>query len=202
MRLTTSSSMHVIKKEEKEAKLANFISEAIREQTTGAETAKICSIVAHSQTSPVIHAAAAMIEELTAAGFVVQVVLANMAKVEDENTLFAMNKLAAHGCCRVLKDRRLLDAHEQLVIGKNISWIGDSMRRDPLKSDSYERYANNDSNITRWATSSFERLWLCAKPLKTKTSPFSEKPVQADLFMALGKNDESESRTASAGTRH
>ncbi len=38
--------------------------------------------------------------------------------------------------CRVANDRRLFDAHEQLVLSAKDTWTGDCMRRDPTKRDS------------------------------------------------------------------
>ena len=37
---------------------------------------------------------------------------------------------------------RLIEAHEQLVLGPETCWIGDSMRREPSKCDAYETFVD------------------------------------------------------------
>ena len=41
---------------------------------------------------------------------------------------------------RWAKNPRMLDAHEQLVIGPNSTWMGDCMRRDPTKRDAFQSF--------------------------------------------------------------
>lgn len=70
--------------------------------------------------------------------------------------------------CRVLRDNRFLEAHEQVVLSDRAVWIGDSMRRDPAKRDAPEAFFANDARAAAYATSSFERLWTLAKPIRTR----------------------------------
>ena len=52
---------------------------------------------------------------------------------------------------------RLIEAHEQLVLGPQTCWIGDSMRREPAKCDAYETYIDDcaeTAGIRRWSPSS------------------------------------------------
>ena len=49
--------------------------------------------------------------------------------------------------------------HEQLVLGPAASWVGDCMRRDPMKRDAYECYAADCSKTAGWARTSFDRFW-------------------------------------------
>ena len=66
---------------------------------------------------------------------------------------------AQPGECRVVRDQRLIAAHEQLVLAPDYAWIGDSMRREPSRRDTFERFAPASAEIAMQATRSFERLW-------------------------------------------
>lgn len=72
-----------------------------------------------------------------------------------------------HGIsCRLLRDPRFLEAHEQVVLGNSTVWIGDSMRRDPSKRDCLEAFFENDKLAATNAAQSFERLWNLAQPVR------------------------------------
>ena len=58
---------------------------------------------------------------------------------------------------------RLIEAHEQLVIGPETCWIGDCMRRDPAKCDAYESFIEGCGEAAGCAAVSFERLWLASQ---------------------------------------
>ncbi|MEO0729875.1 MAG: hypothetical protein AAFY64_05800, partial [Pseudomonadota bacterium] len=51
------------------------------------------------------------------------------------------------------------DAHEQLVIAGRAVWIGDCMRRDPIKLDAFEQFIDSDAEAVQWARVAFDRLW-------------------------------------------
>ena len=59
----------------------------------------------------------------------------------------------------MVRDQRLLAAHEQLVLAPDYAWIGDSMRREPSRRDTFERFAPASAEVAMQATRSFERLW-------------------------------------------
>ena len=63
---------------------------------------------------------------------------------------------------RFLTDARMLEAHEQLVLGPATVWIGDCMRRDPSKRDAFETYCDLNVPTARSARRSFERMWSMA----------------------------------------
>ena len=66
---------------------------------------------------------------------------------------------------RLANDPRLLDAHEQLVIGDRSLWFGDSMRREPEKRDAFMQFIDGDDETVRRARMTFARLWESARPL-------------------------------------
>jgi hypothetical protein len=65
---------------------------------------------------------------------------------------------------------RLVEAHEQLVLGPETCWIGDCMRRDPAKCDAYESYVEGCGEAAGCAAVSFERLWGASEPLVSRTA--------------------------------
>ena len=84
--------------------------------------------------------------------------------------------MAAGGCiypqaatldceARLTRDPRLIEAHEQLVLGQRACWTGDSMRRDPAASDAYESFIDDCAKLAAAAHATFERLWSAADPL-------------------------------------
>jgi hypothetical protein len=70
---------------------------------------------------------------------------------------------------RWAKHPRLIEAHEQLVLGPETCWIGDCMRRDPAKCDAYESYVEGCGEAAGCAAVSFERLWLASQPLMSSS---------------------------------
>ena len=60
---------------------------------------------------------------------------------------------------------RLIEAHEQLVLGPQTCWIGDCMRRDPMKCDAFESYVEGCGEAAGCALVSLERLWIACEPL-------------------------------------
>jgi hypothetical protein len=72
---------------------------------------------------------------------------------------------------RHLADRRILDAHEQMVLAPTVCWIGDCMRRDPSTRDAFETMTTTHRQATSYAQSSFGRLWDIASPLALPCNP-------------------------------
>lgn len=142
-------------REDKEARLRAFIaSHAESHRASGvAPGMTTYRLLALSAESPVARALADLAPDLSAAGIRVE-------------ALFARRSTAAklEGAeCRFVTDLRLLDAHEQLVLDRVTAWIGDCMRRDPLKRDAYELYS--DSPVTAGhAARSFAQIWRAAGP--------------------------------------
>ncbi len=163
-----TSAMHVIKKEDKQAVLRAFISQALearRKVPVSAGLSLNFSVIARSPYSPVARAVAELSDDLAALGISVYAVFASLgsngsaAKRQDNNS-------DVNGT-RVIQDARLLDVHEVLLLDNNSSWIGDCMRRDPAQCDAYERYSSNCAFTNASVRSSFEQLWNGARPVKS-----------------------------------
>ena len=164
MTLYAPAHMTVVKKEEKETKLRDFLAHALKDLDVTSGT-PVLRVLARCGGSPVVRAVAAVQAELVAAGVEARVMLA----IVDGGSVVAAGSTCS---VRQLGDVRCLDAHELLVVGMAASWIGDSMRRDPSVRDSFELHAQSSVAAARQVAMSFDKLWARAagvKPLAAET---------------------------------
>ena len=138
----------IIRREEKVARLKEFACEAIGAHNDDADVA----IVARSSDSPVIQAVTAALAQAGTATARVRMIIVNADMLGGDGCLHHLGEV------RYALSSRLRDAHEQLVIGGH-AWIGDAMRRDPDKIDSFERFVTDDDESAAWAALAFNRLW-------------------------------------------
>jgi hypothetical protein len=123
-------------------------------------------IVARSMESPVVQAVAGLGEELADKGYKVRMILAQLdAESKPASWSHDGRTVAFAHEVRWARHPRLIEAHEQLVLGPETCWIGDCMRRDPLKSDAFENYIEDCGEAAGCAAVSFERLWVASEPL-------------------------------------
>jgi hypothetical protein len=150
--------MDVVKREVKEEKLKEFISAHLATLTAIEPTTWL--LVARSSHSPVVKALNALAPEIAKAQITVRAILAVLDHGAVDAQTETMMLCATE--CRVAGNPRLMEAHEQLVLGANTCWIGDSMRREPDKRDAYECYADDHAMTAKWATTGFHRLWAAS----------------------------------------
>jgi hypothetical protein len=152
---------------EKVAILTKFISKDLEARTQPALTIASDSylLIARTPDSPVAQALRASATAMAAAGIRVRAIF---SEVEPGRAAVAVRSepFSAPSECRLTRDSRLLSAHEQLVLSPERTWIGDCMRREPSKRDTFERYAESCAETARLAASSFERLWRMALPVE------------------------------------
>lgn len=185
-----SAGIDVVKREEKETKLKQFIEDclaiavAAAARSTGSSTLE-ASLVVRSAASPVVRALASVIEGHVETPISVKAVVANSDTAEPTDaTAAALDRIATE--IRILRDERLLNAHEQLVLGSSLTWVGDCMRRDPEKRDAYEFYGREANDAAAWARTSFERLWAHAEPLAPATdTAAADESAEAEGFDIL-----------------
>lgn len=158
----------IVRLEDKETKLKAFIRTVVEQATAAPDasgTAGNVLLVARSVDSPVAKAVASLVREGAIAGPVKAVLALLPRDGADASACETMAALVGSHGGRVVRDSRLFDAHEQLVLGPASSWFGDCMRRDPMKRDAYECYAADCSKTAGWARTSFDRLWDTCAPL-------------------------------------
>jgi hypothetical protein len=163
MRFRPPLRVSVTRHEDKEQKLQAFLSHHIAGiSPRGAHPAHLL-LVARSLDSPVVRAISGLCDDIASAGLGVRLILAHVDREplpEDwgRGLPFAYE-------IRWARHPRLVEAHEQLVIGPETCWIGDCMRRDPAKCDAYESYVEDCGEAAGCAAVSFERLWHASEPL-------------------------------------
>lgn len=165
MRFSPPARMNAVVKEEKEARLKAFIARHLASlQPAGSPEGTVTTyrLLALSTESPAARALAALAPELAAAGVAIEAVLARRSS-EDATAALATAD------CRFVTDIRLLDAHEQLVLDAANVWIGDCMRRDPGRRDTYELYAACPVAAGH-AVRSFAQIWGAAGPTGSWTT--------------------------------
>lgn len=184
MRLPLPPSNPALSREDKEAKLKAFITEALAiDGGRIDETRKTYSLVARSLASPVVKALHAATADIVAAGIAVRVVLFESEALADEPAQAALLDSSAIEI-RVLNDQRFSAAHEQLTLDHGRVWIGDCMRRDPAKRDAFEMYHTGLPTMTAHAEGSFAKLWEKA----TVANRVLSAPVAADILFAGNPN--------------
>lgn len=156
MRFLPKARLGVVTNEDKETRLKAFIGKHIEQ--TAAEispaTSTVYRLLTLSAESPAARVLAGFAAELSAAHISVEAVF---ARHERGDAPYPAN-------CRFVTDLRLLDAHEQLVLDHETVWIGDCMRRDPLRRDAFEFYAERCPYTAANADRSFARIWRAAGP--------------------------------------
>jgi len=159
----------IVRHEDKEAKLKSFVRSFVEQAQVRCETIPADStvlLIARSIDSPVAKAVASLVHE----GVItmpVKLILALPPRqaVEGDNSFETFSALVGSNGGRIVRDIRLFDAHEQLVLGPSASWVGDCMRRDPMKRDAYECYAADCIKTAGWTKTSFNRLWDACEPM-------------------------------------
>lgn len=161
---------------------------------TGMPTAQgVLMAVARSVESPLVKALLSLRQDIAAAGLPLRLILAQL----DHDALPETweQDLGPLACdVRWARRPRLIEAHEQLVLGPETCWIGDCMRRDPAKCDAFESYVEDCGEAAGCATVSFERLWVASEPIASAMAP---SPIA--MVDALSNADQ---RQVTVGTRH
>ncbi len=150
---------------DKVAKLSEFIVGDLEARTLHGLTTSSCYLlVCRSPKSPVAQALRSNAARLAAANVSIRVIY---CEVEPLGPDAVTAPFAPPSECRIMRDSRLLAAHEQLVLAPDRAWIGDCMRREPSKRDTYERFAENSAEVATLAARSFERLWRAAVSMRS-----------------------------------
>ncbi len=165
MRFRPPPGVGVTRHEEKERKLQAFLAHHISNLRPGGDVAPYphLLLIARSLESPVVKAISALGEEIAAAGLGVRLILAHVDR-DPAPQDWGRSIAFAHDI-RWARHPRLVEAHEQLVLGPQTCWIGDCMRRDPAKCDAFESFVEDCGEAAGCATVSFERLWHASQPL-------------------------------------
>lgn len=150
-------------KEERESNIKDFIRGALDDATAGRDDA--IALLARSPTSPVVAALLALTDELVERRIGAAIILAGGATAaEDETWSLSFNAQFVHEI-RLTSNPRILDAHEQLIVGDRSLWYGDCMRRDPAKRDAFASFLRDDAGAVRSGRFAFRQLWRGAQSI-------------------------------------
>ncbi len=162
MRIASPSRPVIMSRTDKEARLKDFIGEAVASRGEGSSRDTGLTLFVRNPDSPAARALFAASSEGRADADRIRVLICDTNT--DEPAGPSVLDIAGIEC-RVLADPSFGTAHEQLVIGHTHSWIGDCLRRDPTKRDAFELYHPNNTVVTVFAMASFEKLWVRGRPL-------------------------------------
>ena len=121
-------------------------------------------IIARSSSSPVLEFLSEHRSALIHAVAEVRIVLLE-ASDKAVSGLIERLSLVSAAPIRHASRPRLIDAHEQLVMGDLWCWYGDSMRRDPRKRDAFASFSAGNAELARLAWLSFNRIWQVSDAL-------------------------------------
>jgi hypothetical protein len=194
----------VVKREMKQAHLERFIAEQLARPTPASgdqPQRRRLRLLARSLESPVVKALIALGASLAEGDIEVEAIVAMPpARAEAEVVL---DGLPFTMTLRRAANPRLLDAHEQLLLGPVTTWIGDSMRRDPVQRDAYETFADDCMVTAGFARVAFDRLSVHTIDfLPTPRAPGSAADEAAMVSTLAGLPEAARPTGAIAGTRH
>lgn len=158
--------------DEKQARICDFIRQHL---TASGDCPRTVLVVARSAQSPVLQALQSVVRDGIIPGIEARVVVADD---EAGPVAGAGGELACD--VRIANNPRLMDAHEQLVVG-DAAWYGDSLRRDPMKRDAFESFIVNDLVAARRARATFEKLWQSAGLLPARDADVGHRAEGASL---------------------
>ncbi len=119
-------------------------------------------LVARSPESPVVQALRGHAVRMSSLGIRVRAIF---SEVDQASPVHLSAPFSMPSECRIVRDTRLLAAHEQLSLSPTSTWIGDCMRREPNKRDAFEQYAGDCAKTGAHAARSFEQMWRVTAPL-------------------------------------
>lgn len=165
MRAKSPSGCQVVRKEQKGALLRAFVSRALaRRELTGGDHEPIC-LIARSFESPSAQVLVSLASEIASLGLSVRTVITAIDNFDfGGEVAVGLRAPFTTEDTRIIRDPRLYDAHEQLILDATTTWVGDCMRREPAKTDAYERFAEDCPVTAKWARKSFASLWRAGRP--------------------------------------
>lgn len=203
MRLRPPLRVSVTRHGDKEQKLKDFIVQHMLADTEDHARFGEIQVVARSLESPVVKAIVSLSREISDAGVSVRMILAQAdSDALADGWTDAGQALGFQYDIRCARRPRLIEAHEQMVLGPHACWIGDSMRRDPAKCDAFESYVEGCGEAAGCALVSFERLWVASEPVLVRAPRPVVVPEDVEVPAAAETMAKPEAVETIAATRH
>jgi hypothetical protein len=123
----------------------------------------------------------------------VRLVFAKLAPVDQLAQLSSALQLVdprntGQGRIRFIRNGALLDAHEQLVLGREICWTGDMLRRCDGHRNGLDLVEEGQPGPIRLAELSFNGMWAVAKPIPARAlsgHPLAQAFASVDPALAV-----------------
>jgi hypothetical protein len=155
-----------MKREVKEQRLHDLVERYIAYLAAGKDIApadRTIELIAHSPESPIAMAISARLPELNAAGVTVRAIFASTMPEASMATW-----LAQASWVQWARDKRLLEIHEQLILGATRCWTGDAMRRGATKTDLFESLNEGSAELARLGRQAFDKLTVFASVIRPR----------------------------------
>lgn len=127
-------------------------------------------IVAKSPASPVVLAMQAMTEEFSSREIGVKVVFSDVDPERALQSAWEVISDLSNGrdhsdLIKWASSPGILEAHEQMILGTQMCWLGDAMRREPGRRDGFDLFEADAQENSARALKSFTAIWNFATPL-------------------------------------
>ena len=168
MQIKVPPSTHRDLLETREQRLTGFLAAGMEEAAGGSSGVKEGTILAivRCGESPVARALIALRPALAAGGFKVRIVFSEEDAQVDQFVSSATDG-GAMPDVRIVRNPRLRDAHEQVIVCGSSVWFGDSLRRDNNRRDLFEQFSGAAPDAAQAAARAFEKLWSRTEPYLT-----------------------------------
>lgn len=146
--------------------------EHVDAETWREDSGRRITILARSPASPVVKAFVGRQEDLKLRNIGARIIVARLepeselrrmaralSELVDDEDVGALVRWASNDC--------ILDAHEQLILGSQMCWSGDAMRREPGKRDSLDLFERDAPGTVRLGVLAFDAIWSVAVKVPT-----------------------------------
>lgn len=133
-------------------------------------SARQVTIIARSPASPVIQAMRTLADDLAARRVTVRAVFSDVDPERALHTAWDVISDLSQGrehsdLIRWASSPGILEAHEQMVLGRKMCWLGDAMRREPGRCDGFDLFDTDAPEKCSLSIRSFAAMWNFATPL-------------------------------------
>lgn len=121
-------------------------------------------IIARSPASPMIQAMRACADELAARDISIQAVFSDVDPERALQSAWSVISDLSEGrdhsdLVKWASAPGILEAHEQVILGNQMCWLGDAMRREPGRRDGFDLFDTDAPADNARATKSFTAIW-------------------------------------------
>ena len=170
--------------------LASYLSSIKDAGEAGDDEKSAITLVARSPESHVAQAVKRHGEALARSGCELKVIFSSFDPVDSFMSFIDnISQIAAggdiQGAVLWVRNSSLLEAHEQLVLGRHMVWTGDAMRRSGDIRFGLDMFAENDCSTTRQAIDNFHGLWKMCEMAPRSRFCNEPSPAAHNMPMAI-----------------